>query len=160
MLVSLACKSCSVLYCVPADNQLRQHIQLAGVVWLQLALAAGRRVPPPRCRAGFALNVRPVWVDCPICTEEDEVDISQLPVLLPSAVASALLTSKLLQQVIVDRSHLRLYWQHMLLDYPRHELCDQPEENLERAILIVLWGDEGTSNRHSWMLCSWSPGQI
>ncbi|CAJ1447132.1 unnamed protein product [Effrenium voratum] len=97
--------------------------------------------------AGFALNVRPVWVDCPICTEEDEVDISQLPVLLPSAVASALLTSKLLQQVIVDRSHLRLYWQHMLLDYPRHELCDQPEENLERAIPIVLWGDEGTSNR-------------
>ena len=59
--------------------------------------------------------------------------------------------------MIPDRAALEEYWEKTLqeLSVP---LLDGRPDLYHRAIPIMIWGDEATLNRTSWMLASWNPG--
>ena len=56
-----------------------------------------------------------------------------------------------------DRAALEEYWEKTLqeLSIP---LLDGRRDLCCRAIPIMIWGDEATLNRTSWMLASWNFG--
>ena len=56
-----------------------------------------------------------------------------------------------------DEAALQEYWEKTLqeLSIP---LLDGRPDLYDRAIPIMIWGDEATLNRTSWMLASWNFG--
>ena len=56
-----------------------------------------------------------------------------------------------------DEAALQEYWEKTLqeLSIP---LLDGRPDLYNRAIPIMIWGDEATLNRTSWMLASWNFG--
>ena len=107
-------------------------------------------------RAGLALDARPAWVDAPMRDEDGNLYIGRMPIMYPSVLAKALMDVGFLDLVIPPRC-LALYWKQILLDFPEHPLHGR-EQQWERAIPVVLWGDEGTKGNNSWMLFSWKLG--
>ena len=59
--------------------------------------------------------------------------------------------------MIPDAAALEQYWEKTLegLSVP---LLDGRPDLYHRAIPILIWGDEATLNRSSWMLASWNFG--
>ena len=52
-------------------------------------------------------------------------------------------------------AQLQSYWFRLLGDFEGHWLKDMPER-WPQSIPVVIWGDEGSLNGSSWMICSWS----
>ena len=66
-----------------------------------------------------------------------------------------LLQEGFLSTMIPDTATLEQYWETALQELPI-PLLDGHPELYHRAIPIVIWGDEATPNRSSWMLATWN----
>ena len=60
-----------------------------------------------------------------------------------------------LKTMIPDAAALEKYWEATLQELTVPLLDGRPDL-YHRAIPIVIWGDEATLNRSSWMLASWN----
>lgn len=136
-------------------------------------------------RSGHALKCELTWIPVPMLDDDETETVDSIPVLLPSdldscmqhksetipidihnltiqtnhiirAQARSLLEADFYTTMVPDDvRELETYWRKTTQDL-RVPLLEGRPDLYRRCIPVAIWGDEGSLNRSSWMLASWS----